>query len=357
MLHVLLEYARERLAAAGEARDVSLAHAIWCRDFVERLEPGFRTSRHREVIERLELDEANFVRAIEWALETGESELALDLFGKLRHLWWDRGHHGWVLAQRVLSAAPTGRTLGRAGAFHAAAGLAFAYGDLDQAVSLDEEALDIYRELDDSLRAATVLMSLGSLYQSVERADAKETLEQGLAGLQAAGDDYGVAVATVNLADFAAQEGDFATAARLSEEAAARAREHGFEFVEATATCNHATALVHVADPRAGETARSALRLCLRTKMDVFIANSLFALAAAMAATEPERAALLLGAGETELQGARLYPAEKAVYEIAATAGRDALGPAPFEQLREEGRALTREAAVELGLSRFGTSA
>ena len=62
------------------------------------------------------------------------------------------------------------------------------------------------------------------------------------------------------------------------------------------------------------------------------------------------RAAVLLGAAETELQGARLSPTEGAVHENAATTVREALGPAAFEQALEEGRLLTREAAVELAL-------
>jgi hypothetical protein len=43
-------------------------------------------------------------------------------------------------------------------------------------------------------------------------------------------------------------------------------------------------------------------------------------------------------------------PAEAAVREKAVTTSRDALGAATFERVIEEGRTLTRDAAVELGL-------
>ena len=350
MLHILREYARDRLDATAETHDASLAHASYYRDLLERTEPELRTSRHLEVIDRLDTDHANFVRAIEWALESDDSELALDLFGKLKHVWWDRGRQGWVLAQRVLAAAPTQPTPARAGALHTASGLASVYGDPEQAVFLDEEALEIYEELGEPIRAAHVLVFLGTLYQSIGRADGRKTLERGLAGLEAAGDEYGAAIAMGNLSDFAAQDGEFATAALLSEQTAAKAREHGFDIIEAGATCNHAIALIHEADPRAVETARSALRLCARAKLDLWIGISLFALAAAIAAMEPRRAGVLLGAAETELQGARLPPAETSVYENALTTVRDALGAASFEQSLEEGRLLMREAAVELAL-------
>ena len=111
MLHVLREFARDRLEAAGELHSASLEHVVHYLGLVERAEPELRTSRHLETIDRLEADRANFVRAIEWAVDN-EHELALDLFGKLRHVWWDRGREGWVLAQRVLAAAASAADAG-----------------------------------------------------------------------------------------------------------------------------------------------------------------------------------------------------------------------------------------------------
>jgi predicted ATPase/class 3 adenylate cyclase len=349
MLETIREYAAELLEESGEADESRRRHAKHYAELAERLEPDLRTSRHVETIDRLEADHANFVRAIEWALET-DAEFALALFGRLRHVWWDRSREGWMLAQRVLAAAPTRPTSARASALHAASGLAWTYGDLEQAASLDEQALAISEDLGDGHRRATALVFLGLLYQAIGRDGAREKLEQGLAGLHAAGDDYGVANAIGNLSDFALQDGDFAAAARLAEQSAARAREHGFELIEAMATCNQAVALIHLADPRAVETARSALRLCSQTKLHLWIGNTLFIVAAAIAADEPRQAAVLLGAADAELQGARLAPAERAVYEQARTTARDALGAPLFEQLREEGRLLGRDAAVQLGV-------
>ena len=176
------------------------------------------------------------------------------------------------------------------------------------------------------------------------------TLERGLGRLQEAGDEYGATTAMGNLSHFALEDGEFATAALLSEQVVARAREHGFVLIEAMATCNQAVALSRDDDPRAGATALSALRLCARTNMHLWIGNCLFVVAAATAAEDPRRAAVLLGAAEVELQGARLAPAETAVYENATKAARVALGPIVFEQSLEEGRMLGRDAAVELAL-------
>jgi predicted ATPase len=349
MLETIREYAADRLEESGEGEGRRRRHAEHFAELVERLEPELRTSRHLDAIDRLEADKANFVRAIGWAVEA-DAELALDLFGKLKHLWWDRGRVGWVLADRVLTAAQTRPTTARASALHAASGLAWTYGELDQAVSLEEQALVIYEELGDGARSGTALVFLGLLYKSMGRDDGRETLEEGLARLRAAGDEYGIANAIGNLSDFALQDGDYAAAARLGEQAATRARERGFELLEAMATCNQAVALIHEASPRAAETARSALRLCARTNMHLWIGNTLFLVAAVIAANQPARAAVLLGAAEAELQGARLAGAERAVYERVRTVVLDTLGATLFKQSLEEGRMLGREAAVQLGL-------
>jgi hypothetical protein len=250
----------------------------------------------------------------------------------------------------VLDAAPPRATTARAGALHAAAGLAWAYGDLDQAVSLDEQALAIYEELGDRVRSANALVFLGPLSQAVGRTEGRETIERGLERLEEAGDAFGVTIAIGNLSDFALQDADYAAAAQLAEQASARAAEHGFELIEAMSACNHVVALIHLGDLRAGEVARTALRLCVRTTMHVWIGNCLFAVAATIAAEEPARAAILLGASEAELQGVRLGPAERGVYDGAVEAARAALGPDSFERRLDEGRLLGRDAAVELAL-------
>lgn len=351
MLQVLREYARSRLDDAGETHDASQAHALHYRNLIERIEPGLKSSRRHELIDRLEADHANFVRAIEWALEVDNTELALDLFGKLRSVWFDRGQReGWALAQRVLAASPARRTTARGVALGGAAPLALAY-DVDQAVSLAEQALEMFVELDDSVRIANISVLLGNLYQAIGRPGGRNMLEDGLRTLQACGDEYGATIARANLSDLALQEGDFVAAARLAEQAAAQAREHAFEDLEGTATFNHAVALVLASDPGAAEIGCSALWLAARTKLQLWIGMSLFAVAAAVAGGDPRRAAVLLGAAETELQDAHLPPVETAVYEMATATSRDAIGTDSFEELLEEGRLLTREAAVELGLA------
>jgi hypothetical protein len=91
--------------------------------------------------------------------------------------------------------------------------------------------------------------------------------------------------------------------------------------------------------------------------MHVWIGNTLFLVAAAMAADEPRRAAVLLGAAEAELQGTRLAQAERAVYEQAMTTAGQAAGVPAFEQSFEEGRMLGRDAAIALGLGSGGSPA
>ena len=359
MLYVLREYARERLDTEGETYDASLAHASYFANMLDRVRPDFKTSRRREAVDRLEADQANFVRAIEWALEVDAPSLAVDLYGKLMYLWWDRSQRdGWVLAERVLAAAPPEATETLAMAFQAAATLALGYGDLEQAASLAEQALEICNEREDPVAKANVLVFLGAVHGALGRGNPRSTIEEAMATLQASGDPYGATIALVNLSDLALQDGDLPAAARFGQQGAAKARTHGFDDLEATGTFNQALALIRAGDPGASEIARSALRLAARSKMQLFVGMSLFAVAAAIGGAEPRRAAVLLGAAEGELKGARLPPVEAAVHEAALGAARDVLEATAFEDALEEGRLLTREDAVELGLvrSRAGVS-
>jgi non-specific serine/threonine protein kinase len=104
MLETIREFAAERLEGSRDAEERRRRHAEHFAGLVERLEPRLRTSRHLEAVDRLDTEKPNFVRAIEWAIEA-DPELALDLFGRLKHVWWDRGREGWILAPRVLAAA------------------------------------------------------------------------------------------------------------------------------------------------------------------------------------------------------------------------------------------------------------
>ena len=145
-------------------------------------------------------------------------------------------------------------------------------------------------DLDEPVRVATTQVSLGTTYQagSVDRTAAR-LLERGLAGLQAAGDEYGAAIATGNLSDLALQEGDFAAAARLSEQAASRPASTGSS---SSKPCRRATrrsrspTMPIRAPPRPR---RSALRLCARTKLAPLDRTPVCSLVAAAIATEGAR--------------------------------------------------------------------
>lgn len=69
--------------------------------------------------------------------------------------------------------------------------------------------------------------------------------------------------------------------------------------------------------------------------------------------TEPERAALLLGAAEAQLEatGARLEPAERAVHDGAPATVREAGDAELVERAWSAGRALSFDSALALGFA------
>ena len=164
-------------------------------DLVERIEPELRTSRHCELIDRLEADTPISCARSSGRSRSDDAELALDIFGRLKHVWWDRGPRrvgaGATRPRRGADAADARR----ARALHAAAGSGVAYGDLEQAVSSSEQALEIYEELGRTVRIADA-PGVSRLALPGGRAIRRPgDARAGLAGLQAAGDEYGVAIA------------------------------------------------------------------------------------------------------------------------------------------------------------------
>ena len=167
--------------------------------------------------------------------------------------------------------------------------LASAYGELEQAVSFEEQAIEIYETLDEPVRRSTALVFLGTLYRRVGRTDGRETLERGLAGLEAAGDEYGVTIAKGNLSDFALYDGDFATAALLGEQSATTPATMDSS---SSKRCRRSTRLSRSSTTmtRAVSRSRAPRSACaLEPSWSCGSDTLCFAVAAAVAPLEPER--------------------------------------------------------------------
>jgi predicted ATPase/DNA-binding SARP family transcriptional activator len=131
LLEPVAQFAAEVLAAdADEERDARDAHLAHFLRLAEEVEPGYRGDGTRDALATTEREHANLVAAIEWALASGQGDLAGRAAWALWLFWWLRGRllDGRRLLQGVLAQDVSDPVRVRA---HAALGaMTFAQGDM-----------------------------------------------------------------------------------------------------------------------------------------------------------------------------------------------------------------------------------
>jgi predicted ATPase/DNA-binding XRE family transcriptional regulator len=216
MLETLREYALEKLDASGGLPAARRRHAAYYGVAMAQMPHG---PEQEQWICRLQQDVNNIRAALEWYAEH-DPEAGLRCAAALRQFWFARG----LLSE---GRAWLGRLLAPRGSFPleaetlalglAAAGfLARHQGDHEQAQSLTDQSLALYRQLDDTRGCADALLNLGSiaLFQaSFARAEA--LMAESLALYQQLDDTRGIADALRVLALLAKDRGDLARAAQL----------------------------------------------------------------------------------------------------------------------------------------------
>ncbi|MEK6274505.1 MAG: adenylate/guanylate cyclase domain-containing protein [Actinomycetota bacterium] len=98
MLETVREYADEQLEATGEPTELHRLHADWFKRLARTAEPELRALHQRPWLDALERELHNFRRALTWALEEGECELALTLLNALDRFWGNKGRSAEALA-------------------------------------------------------------------------------------------------------------------------------------------------------------------------------------------------------------------------------------------------------------------
>jgi predicted ATPase/DNA-binding SARP family transcriptional activator len=161
MLESIHQYARQRLAKAGESEELSRRHLGWLLDFAA--EADLDGPDQGAWLDLLESEVDNFRAGLEWSLAVPESALALA--GALAQFWMVRGYIGrgrsWLDAALAAAGPGCDRRL-RAIALDGAGQLAAVHGDVTAQRAYQEESLAIWRELGDHLRIASCLGDLGA---------------------------------------------------------------------------------------------------------------------------------------------------------------------------------------------------
>ena len=176
LLESMRQYARERLAEAGEAMTVEARHLAFSLELAQAADPEGAAAGPLVALDRLEADHDNLRAALAWALRH-EPEQALRL---AVHMWpmWMAGSHfqegsRWLAA--ALAAAPAPTEL-RAEALRAACGLEIRLGRTGGLSELGTERVAIFRASGDRRAVAHALDEVGVYEYMAGRYDRAELL-------------------------------------------------------------------------------------------------------------------------------------------------------------------------------------
>lgn len=269
LLETLREYAGERLHERGHGEDVARCHAEFFMALAEEARSNFARPEQPVWLQRLDAHHDDLRAALTWALRH-EPDRGAQLAGTLSHFWGVRGH--WTEARNwlaqclvedvVLSPRP------RARALIAAAELARLQADAPQAKLQAQQALALFRELDDQRGVADAFQSLaGAAWIEADHVTMRRCLEESLAICRVLGHAANLARALQNLALVAQETGDLEAARSLYEEALALNREAGGDRPSLAMALNNLGNVLLVQGDPAGAQIHHEEALAIRREM------------------------------------------------------------------------------------------
>lgn len=145
MLETVREFGLDQLAAHGEEQSVQEAYAAHFAELAAGTSLGQYSAAFAQTLNALDVEHANALAVLEWALTTGALDLGLETVAAMGPYWIFRGHYrdgrDWI--GRFLARVAPHPTQGRARALVRAGWLANLQGDVAGADSLLVEGIDV----------------------------------------------------------------------------------------------------------------------------------------------------------------------------------------------------------------------
>jgi predicted ATPase len=346
MLESVRQYAFERLEECGESFSRRERHLDYFLALAVARRAGLPPGEHD-----------NAIAALEWASRTPEAQArALELAGTLAFFWRDRGHLelGARWLKSVLETCDAGQvSRSRAQACFGAATVSLERKRMDEASSLLDEAVALFRSLgdDSGLGRALNARAVVALIQG-DTQTARGLLEESVAAFRRSPSPATASDALNNLAELAREEGDPERAYGLYEEALA---------VCAADATSRPVFLLNMAmisvTRRAFEPAREQLQACLeqvRVEMSSYAGAPALDVCGALAAAmrHSERAVRFYASATALLDkvGGTRDPLDQQTHEPLIAQLRQSLGEHRFAETDAAGRELTFEGALEEAL-------
>ncbi|HEV3234499.1 MAG TPA: adenylate/guanylate cyclase domain-containing protein [Candidatus Dormibacteraeota bacterium] len=195
MLHVIREFAMERLRESPEGDEVRQRHAHAYLELGQRAGPELTGGESLKWLERLDIEHDNIRTALTCFRERGEADSALLLMSALWRFWTMRGHVVEAVANvnQVLEMPGSAehrpeQMLG----WEAAGGIAWWAGDIDRCTVAYGKALALARELaDDAAIARNLYNSVFPMGALPDVSPSLPVADEAIAKFDALGDDLG----------------------------------------------------------------------------------------------------------------------------------------------------------------------
>ena len=352
MLETIRGFAVEQLERSGRADDLFLRHAEYFGSLTEDLSELLDVEGSMDRLATIDAELPNLRAAIERSLILdGGRELGLKLAGSLTALWTMRGHltEGRRLLEASL-AASSAPSVARAAALRGLALVATLQGDWAAGERWSEACLELSRTLGERALEAQALATLGrSLLARGELERARHAFETSLAIADAIGLTRMAGMARFNLGWASLTAGDLERARRELDDSLARFTADGWEYGVTRSLTALAAVWLH------GDAADAAVPLLGRS-LEISrrlgdLEDGVWALelnGVALASSNPEEAACLLGAAEAgrEQLGISSEAVDAELHGAAATALATALGAERLALAWADGRRLGVERAL-----------
>jgi predicted ATPase/transcriptional regulator with XRE-family HTH domain len=359
MLVTIQEYARERLRGRGEEKEIRNLHLAYFLNLAEEGDKQMRGPNQVEWLHRLEAMRDNLRAALEWAMETRQTETALQMARQLHWFFFMRGDHtegrqwlGRVLEMPGISLYPEAQ----AEALTQLAHHTWLIIGSDQARPLVEQALVISRANADKWNTARALAILGLiLIRENNFTTAQSTLKESKVLFQEVGDKWGSAHTLMGRGLGTYIQEDRAMSLALHEQALLLFRNLGDRYFQSAALRHIGNLRVKQGDLAGGIAAlREALILAqeFNGKFEIYAATWSFAEAAQQAEKFTHAVRLYWAAKNIAESIGAWWQTDDAELEHNLASCRTALGESAFEEAMEEGRAMTLKQAIAYALEK-----
>jgi predicted ATPase/class 3 adenylate cyclase len=209
MLETIREYALEKLTQSAEHEAIHNAHAVFYVTFAERYDANTmrRAADAALMFAQLAAEQDNLRAAVAWLLQTRQSEGVLRL-GTALWLYWQfagRAREGLAWMKQGLALAQATPPKLKADALRTSANLAMNQMDAALTVAYLEEALGLYRAIQDNKGIAACLNNLGNYQMNVAQAYARALAlyEESLALYRQLNDELAGTTPLMNLGELA----------------------------------------------------------------------------------------------------------------------------------------------------------